>query len=178
MRATAAPPMSASGRTVCLMHTTGVDLTDQHLRAWARGVYPQEAAVELLIRTGWTRRTCLRADHVLLHEDGAAWVDWDRLGQILNGHRTSAILAASGGELRVLRLAHHIAAGDLGALLPGLDRAAADWVLAALAHANGSHEHSGPLAADPSGRLLDQDGQRFSFSTLPSLHPWPDTQPH
>ena len=160
------------------MDTTGVDLTDQHLRAWARGVYPLEAAVELLIRTGWTRRTCLGADQILVHEDGAAWVDWDRLGQILDGHHTSAILAASGGELRVLRLAHLIAAGDLGALLPGLDRAAADRVLAALAHANGSHEHSGPLVADPSGRLLDQDGQRFSFSTLPSMHPWPDTQPH
>ena len=71
------------------------------------------------------------------------WLDWEALGRILDGERGSNILAASGGELRVLRLAHSLVAGELGATIPSLDRDAMALVLAALAHANGSHEHSG-----------------------------------
>ena len=154
------------------MDATGIDATDQGLRAWAQGVYPQEAAVELLIRTGWTRR-CAFKDDVVNDDNGRPWLDWDRLKQILDGDLPSAILAASGGELRVLRLAHCIAAGDLGTLLPGLDRTAAALVLAAVAHANGSHEHNGALRQNPNGRLVDEAGNRFTFATLGSLHPWP-----
>lgn len=160
------------------MHRTGIDVTDEGLRAWAQGVYPQEAAVELLIRTGWTQRHAFLTD-VVTDGDSGPWVDWDRLGQILEGggegdaNRVSGILAASGGELRVLRLAHSIAVGDLGTLLPGLDRTTADLVLAAMVHANGSHEHSGGLEPNPCGRLADEAGNRFSFGQLSSLHPWP-----
>ena len=81
------------------------------------------------------------------------WLDWEALGRILDGERGSNILAASGGELRVLRLAHSLVAGELGATIPSLDRDAMALVLAALAHANGSHEHSGPATQDSAGRV-------------------------
>ena len=158
------------------MNTNGIDLIEEGLRGWAQGVYAQEAAVELLIRTGWTRRQSFLSD-VVIDDDGRPWVDWDRLGQILDGERVSGILAASGGELRVLGLAHSLAAGDLGSLLPGLDRSATALVLAAVAHANGSHEQSGDLQPDPHGRVADQAGNRFSFAALGSLHPWPQDLP-
>jgi hypothetical protein len=157
------------------MNNTGVDHIEDALRGWASGVYTEEAAVELLIRTGWTRRVAF-VDDVIVDSDpcGRPWVDWEALGRILDCDRRSGILAASGGELRVLRIAHSLAAGELGATIPGLDRDVTALVLAALAHANGSHEHSGPPPPDPTGRLSDQgSGQRFSFNRLPSLHPWP-----
>jgi len=47
--------------------------------------------------------------------------------------------------------------------------------LAALAHANASHEHSGAPMPDQAGRFVDQrSGPRVSFTLLSSLHPWPD----
>ena len=158
------------------MNITEVDDVDHALREWARGVYTEEAAVELLIRSGWTRRTSFLDDVVVGYQEPGThpWVDWETLGQILTGDRDSGILAASGGELRVLRIAHSLAAGELGALVPGLDRDVTAMVLAAVAHANGSHEHSGAPTPDPAGRLVDPgSGKRFSFALLPSLHPWP-----
>ncbi len=83
-------------------------------------VYTEEAAVELLIRSRWTRRAAFIDDVLAGHSDpgGRPWVDWEALGQILDGGRDNAILAASGGELR---LAHSVAAGELGVAVPGLD---------------------------------------------------------
>lgn len=81
------------------MDATGADVTEQGLRAWAQGVYPQEAAVELLIRTGWTRRFAFK-DEVVHDDNGRPWVDWDRLQQILDGgppSRSSQRQAASCG---------------------------------------------------------------------------------
>ena len=159
------------------MNIKGVGQVEDELRGWARGVYTEEAAVELLIRSGWTRRTAFLDDVVAGHKAPGMrpWVDWETLGQILNGERHSEVLAASGGELRVLRIAHSLAAGELGALVPGLDRDVAAIVLAALAHANGSHEHSGPPTPDQAGKLVDPgSGQRSTCALLPSLHPWPD----
>ena len=158
------------------MNSTEVDDVDDALREWARGVYTEEAAVELLIRSGWTLRSSFLHDVVVGYREPGThpWVDWETLGQILTGDRDSGILAASGGELRVLRIAHSLASGELGALVPGLDRDAAAMVLAAVAHANGSHEHSGAPTPDPTGRFVEQGtGKRFSFALLPSLHPWP-----
>jgi len=56
---------------------------------------------------------------------------------------------------------------DLADVVTGIDRENLDLVLAALAHAAGSHEHAGfEVAADErSARLV----------RLPSLHPWPDS---
>mgnify|MGYP006883660409 CR=1 FL=1 len=50
-------------------------------------------------------------------------------------------------------------------------------VLAALAHANGSHQHSEPSETPVNGRWVDREtGLRVSFNALQSLHRWPSTQ--
>ena len=156
------------------MITTATDLEDG-LRKWAAGSYPDEAAVELLIRSGWTRRTAFVGDCTLpLEGDVGSWVNWEVVGRILAGELDSPALAASGGELRVLRIAHCLAHGLFADALPGLDRQHLDLVLAAVAHAGGSHQHNGPLVPDPKGRWTDPGtGQRLSFPSLRSLHPWP-----
>lgn len=109
------------------MTTTTADA----LRAWAKGIYPSEAGVELLRETG-------------------AW---------------------SGGERRLVRIAASLLGGpavDLSEDVPGLDRQAAALVLAAIAHANGSHEHS--------EFQFNEDGTPRGFSRVPTLYPWPETR--
>lgn len=131
------------------------------LRAWARGDYAQEAGVELLARafggrladTGcpWVR-PCARS--------GVLWLD------------VAALLdhtgACSGGERRVLDVVAALVDGrpipDLGDLLAGLDRPALALVLAALAHAAGSHEQADVV----------RTGDRLVCAALPALVPWPD----
>lgn len=154
--------------------TTEAD-RDTRLRHWAAGSYPDEAAVELLIRSGWTRRAPL-ATHRAATQDGThdVYIDWDVLGRILDGHLDSPILAASAGELRVLRIAHCLARGVLQETVPGLDRHHTDLVLAAIAHANGSHHHSGLTQPGPKGEWVDNEtGLRASFNAMESLHRWP-----
>lgn len=81
--------------------------------------------------------------------------------------------AISGGERRLLMLAVSLAdvgggvEVKLGDILPGLDREVLELVLAAVAHAAGSHEHS--------GILTNADGSQ-SLDRLASLYPWPDPQ--
>ena len=113
------------------MTTTTADA----LRAWAKGIYPTEAGVELLIRSG-------RAV-----SDGAPWITRD-------GDMAASLL---GGP-----------AVDLSEDVPGLDRQAAALVLAAIAHANGSHEHS--------EIQFNEDGTPRGFSRVPTLYPWPETR--
>ncbi len=152
-----------------------VQLTENELRQWAAGSYPDEAAVELLIRSGWIRRTSFATGCTHPLDSGrGSWIDWEAVDQILTGESDSAVLAASGGELRILKIAHCIAHGLLVDAVPGLDRRHLDLVLAAIAHAGGPHQHNGPLAPDPDGRWTDRDtGQRMTFPLLGSLHPWP-----
>lgn len=155
--------------------TTEAD-RDARLRQWAAGIYPDEAAVELLIRSGWTRRAGLVTVVSTQGEDSAEIIDWDVLGQILDGHLDSPILAASSGELRVLRIAHGLARGFLYETVPGLDRHNTDLVLAAIAHANGSHQHREPSETPVNSRWVDSEtGLRVSFIALQSLHRWPST---
>lgn len=157
------------------MNTTNATDLENGLRQWAAGSYPDEATVELLTRSGWARRTSFVRDCTHPLEGGrGSWIDWETVGQILAGERDSPVLAASGGELRVLKIAHAIAHGQLADAVAGLDRRHLDLTLAAIAHAGGSHQHSGPLAPDPNGRWLDREsGQRMAFPLLESLHPWP-----
>ena len=42
-----------------------------------------------------------------------------------------------------------------------------------IAHAGGSHEHSGDLQPDPDGKW-NLNGVRHGFRRLPSLYPWPE----
>lgn len=136
------------------------------LRVWARGMYPTEAAVELLVRAFGGR----------FAEAGRPWVkftDQDQLDayidpEVLLDEGVDLLDKGvdgpySGSERRVLAVVASLLGGepvDLSDVMSGLDRANVALVLAALAHANGSHEHS---MWRPGGRS----------TRLPSLYPWP-----
>ncbi len=130
--------------------------TEDAVRAWARGLYPTEAAVELLIRTGHVYD---RAPWGITDGD-RAWIDVDQLIEHTGG--------LSGGERRLVDVAASLLSPehpvDLNDAIPGMDRAGVDLVLAAIAHASGSHEHSG---------FTFQDGQPAGIVRLSTLHEWP-----
>lgn len=137
------------------------------LRQWARGMYTTEAAAELLIRADllgpWARHT----------DDGGVWFDTDavdeHLGVLSGGERRTLLIAAS--------LAHNSRTVELGEVVAGLDRHHLALVLAAIAHAGGSHQHA-DLATDPEGRWCNGTGQSLSLVSLGSLHPWPSQTGH
>lgn len=147
-----------------------VDVESALLRA-AVGDYSAEAAVLLLANSGhWLPR--LQAAGLIaiaLDDDafgGGPWaaVQWGDLDGAL---RTGA-LAGTGVQLRVLRAAASIAEGhpvDLGDLAGGLDRRALTLVLAALAHAAGSHEHR--------TAVRDADGVEHPGAPLGPVVAWP-----
>jgi hypothetical protein len=130
------------------------------LREWARGVYDQEAGVELLIRAfngRFAQQDCIWIRPC----SGSFAVDVFEL--------VSNLGPMSGGERRVLTLAAALCDGrqgvdHLGDLLGGLDRHHLQLVLAALAHAGGSHEQVD----------VSRAGDRLQFVRLPSLVAWPD----
>ncbi len=115
------------------------------VRAGAAGLYPLEAACELLISAGWLHRDdftrFIRTGTSLT--DGVtelAHVDW----QAVITSRDTGCLPCSSGENRILRLAASIAAGipagipvDLNDALCGLDQASINLVVRAMRHANG-----------------------------------------
>jgi hypothetical protein len=132
------------------------------LRAWAKGLYPTEAAAELLIRALNGR---LLDGPWIAPTDGRRmyWFDTELVAE--GGY-------LSGGEQRTLRIAASLADSrnpvSLSDVLPGLDRETVRLVLAAVAHANGSHEHADIVIDRVSG--VAQNGGR-----LPSLYPWPQS---
>jgi hypothetical protein len=131
------------------------------LRAWADGLYTTTAAVELLIRFG-PKLTC---GAWVEHEPGRGWF-WFNTDTIADSARY-----LSGGEFRILTLAASLADDGhrigLAAVLPGLSRVHLDLVLAAVAHAAGSHEQS-QLVYHP-----EDPWQLLGIQQLPSLYPWP-----
>ena len=131
---------------------------DDQLRAWARGLYTTEAATELLIRAH--RGAFVHPSRPwIFREDDWCWIDFASIPDHLN--------ALSGGEQRLLRIAASLGSSDpvinLGEEITGLDRPTLYLVLAAIAHAGGSHEQSG-LAFDSHGRA--------AIIWEPSLQPW------
>lgn len=148
-------PTADNGRT----STTTAD----RMRAWARGDYPVEAGVELLIRSGLAGRADVAA---AWPADGGP--DTGALTRALQGNGT-----LSGGQRRLALIALSLLNGeecenvDLSDVLTGLDRDALDLVLAALAHAGGSHQHS-DVRLDDNGQLIG-----IGSGYLPPLHPWP-----
>lgn len=123
------------------------------LRASAKGIYALEAGSELLIRAFNGRFTTdgwpwIQADY----DDPPGWVsiDWDAIEPNIG--------ALSSGEQRMLRLAAAIAGSariDLSDALTSLDRPNLTLVLAAMAHASGSHEQSEYVPTElADGRLL------------------------
>lgn len=141
----------------------------KELRSWAKGLYPLEAGVEVLIRAFDGRFAQPGQSWIRQGEAAGWWVDESALCD-------ANLEALSGGEQRVLRLVAAMLGGhpvSLYETVPGLDRGVMDLILAALAHANGSHEHGGRPVFDPIGRYRSSNGTRFSVPRLGSLHPWP-----
>jgi hypothetical protein len=141
-------------------------LVAEGLRAWANGIYPLEAAVELLIHFGGPLLTGPWVGYDDTRD--RYWFNTDYLAE------HGAYL--SSGEYKLLTIAASLADPDLTVslfeALPGLDRDAIALVLAAVAHAAGAHEHS-RLVPDPNGPWEGHDGTRLASQRLGSLHPWP-----
>lgn len=130
------------------------------LRTWARGSYPLEAGTEILVRFAGGRFAQPGQPWIKNGEHtGAPYIDFACLPE-LSGE-------LSGGERRVLMTAASIAGNVpvvLGDVLPGMDREGVDLVLAAIAHAAGSHEHSG---------IIQRDDGTATIQSLPTLYEWP-----
>src|SRR5699024_9357357 len=113
------------------MNATTASLTER-LRAGAKGIYAEEAGVELLVRQG----RAIYEGAPWIHDDGeSAWLDIEAL---LDGCG-----AWSGGEQRIVRLAACLIGDErvnLADALSGNDRRTTALLLAAIAHASGSHE--------------------------------------
>jgi hypothetical protein len=112
------------------------------LRACARGIYPDEAAIELLISHG----TFLHRDdftgrfieHGTSIGDGAALaaIDWEAAVTALTGGE----LPCSGGERRILMLSASLAASipvDLRDAVTGIDDRNVQRLLTAIRHTSG-----------------------------------------
>ncbi|WP_104062299.1 hypothetical protein [Arthrobacter sp. 4R501] len=137
------------------------------LRAWAKGVYTIEAATELLIR-GFGGKFAAPGNpwvHTSNEPQGPgqvnAWIDFAALPEEVG--------VLSGGERRFLLLAASLAEDVpvvLRDVIPGLDRENLNLVLAAIAHAGGSHEHSDV-------RFNEDGSMALGKGYLDSLHRWP-----
>ncbi|MCD5342812.1 ABC transporter ATP-binding protein [Arthrobacter sp. AK04] len=139
------------------------------LRAWARGMYTTEAATELLLKAFGGKFAAPGNPwvHTSTEPEGPgkvrAWIDFAAIPEEVG--------PLSGGERRFLMLAASLAEDVpvvLGDLVSGLDRENLDLVLAAIAHAGGSHQHSDI-------RFNDDGSLSMVKGYLDSLHPWPRT---
>ncbi|MFF2347684.1 ABC transporter ATP-binding protein [Pseudarthrobacter sp. NPDC058119] len=139
------------------------------LRAWARGMYTTEAATELLLKAFGGKFAAPGNPwvHTSTEPEGPnqvrAWIDFAAVPEEVG--------PLSGGERRFLMLAASLAEDVpvvLGDLVSGLDRENLDLVLAAIAHAGGSHQHSDV-------RFNEDGSMSLGKGYLDSLHPWPRT---
>lgn len=132
------------------------------VRAWAKGIYATEAAAELLIR----QRRIYEGAPWLVEQD--VWGDQSRIVSIDPDTLLYEAGAWSGGEQRTAAIAASLLGGppvDLSDVLAGNDREHTALVLAAIAHANGSHEAS---------EIEFVDGKPVGFREPGSLYPWPE----
>jgi hypothetical protein len=133
---------------------------DDAVRRWAMGVYPTEAGAELLIRHGKALR------------EGVPWLrdvgSWRGPRMVAISPETLWVesRAWSDSERRIVNLAISLIDSEVMVNLKdavyGLDSRNLELVLAAVAHAAGSHEANAP------GRPLE-DGRRGPAN----LFPWP-----
>lgn len=136
------------------------------VRRWAMGVYPVEAGAELLMRQGkaiykgapWLRELGPEGGQIMVAiEPDTLWVNsrsW------------------SGSEQRLVNVAVSLLDSEpmlnLHDAVTGLDRKPLEPVLAAVAHAAGSHEARMPII----------EGSKLTGYTEPvNAHPWPDRVP-
>jgi hypothetical protein len=137
---------------------------NDRLRQWARGMYTTEGATELPIRAGNGTFAAVERPWIKPTDHGY-WIDFAAITEHLG--------AFSGGEQRLLRIAASIGSDEatplrLGDVVSGLDRSTLRLVLAAVAHAGGSHQHS--------SLKIDRDG-RATIAREPSLFMW-DSEVH
>ncbi|WP_432246098.1 hypothetical protein ACRB8A_19645 (plasmid) [Arthrobacter sp. G.S.26] len=141
------------------------------LRAWAKGSYTTEAATELLLRAFGGRFAAVGQPwvHTSTEPQGpsqvSAWIDFASIPEEVG--------VLSGGERRFLLFAASLAEDVpvvLGDVVPGLDRVNLDLVLAAIAHAGGSHQHS-DIETKEDGSIVLYSGY------LDALHAWPQASP-
>lgn len=116
------------------------------LREWARGMFTTEAATELLIESFRGRFAALGNPWVQRGDDDGICVDFNaipgQVGGLSSGERALLLIAASiGGSTQV----------NLGDGVCSLDSRHLGLVLAALAHANGSHRHHATGFETPAG---------------------------
>lgn len=125
-----------------MTHPTPIELAEA-ARAWARGSYSMEAAVELLIRHGvWMHRPEFRRyaiDYVTATYTRVPYavIDWQAAHTALSSGR----MPCSGSEAAILRIALSLADGlpvELGPAITRLDATNLARVLAAIAHASGN----------------------------------------
>ncbi|QDP95828.1 hypothetical protein FOE78_07865 [Microlunatus elymi] len=144
------------------MFGNGLDVRVGGLRAWARGDYACEAAVELLVR-GFGGRFASGSWPWVRVDDrsGSCWLDPDEIpaeaGVLSSGERAFLILVAA--------LAGGPPAADLGGVLACLDREHLGLVLAAFAHAGGSHEHAVICWTDEGARF-DRPGPLVDWPVM------------
>jgi hypothetical protein len=138
-------------------------MTPQQLREWAKGTYTTEAGTELLLRAFGGRFAQPGRPWVNTEDPESPWIDFDAIPDNIGGF--------SGGEKRFLLIAASLGGGTPVALsdaLPGLDRTVMELVLAAVAHAAGTHQQSD---------VIEAPGGSMSFQKLDSLYPWPKSAP-
>ena len=130
-------------------------------------MYPTEAATELLLKAFGGKFAAPGNPwvHTSTEPEGpgqvSAWIDFAAIPEEVG--------PLSGGERRFLMLAASLAEDVpvvLGDLVSGLDRENLDLVLAAIAHAGGSHQHSDI-------RIQEDGSMTLGKGYLDSLHPWP-----
>jgi hypothetical protein len=126
------------GNTKAALHTA--------LRACARGIYPLEAGVELIIaHASWLRRNDFHSQFVhtatsITNGAKLAEIDWHAAITALDRDQ----LPSSGGEQRMLRLAASIASGipvSLRDTLTGIDHRNTQLVITAVLHASGQRPY-------------------------------------
>jgi hypothetical protein len=147
-----------------------LDLESALLRA-AVGDYAVEAAVLLLADSGHWLPQLQAAGLIAIALDGDA-VDGGPWAAVQWGDLDAAVRAGeilgSTGQLRLLRVAASLADGqpvDLADLTAGVDREELTLLLAALAHAAGSHEHRDVVR--------DDDGVPRAGPPLGPVVSWP-----
>ena len=134
------------------------------LRAWAAGMYATEAAVELLIRGFNGRFAATGNPWITENANGGHWVNFQTLpeqtGTLSSGERAYLHIAASVGLGGT-----YGPAVNLSDTIASLGRQQLGLVLAGLAHAGGSHDHSDVA--------LDHLTGHPAIITLDSLYSWP-----
>ncbi|ACL42087.1 conserved hypothetical protein (plasmid) [Pseudarthrobacter chlorophenolicus A6] len=132
--------------------------TPDELRAWAKGSLPLEAATELLLR-GFSGRFVEPGWPWMKNDDGRPWIDFASIPEEIGG--------LSSGEQRFLMIAASLGGEDVRISLSdemSMDRTLLELVLAAMAHAAGSHQDSA---------MVERPDGTIGFERKEALYPWP-----